>query len=87
MSKNFINKTHIEGVIYEHALEMKTTGPNSKAPGTQYIRGSISIATDNAMTNIVPVYFSYVTAKTNKDKDNATYGVLRTSWMALLALI
>ena len=77
MSKNFINKTHIEGVIYEHALEMKTTGPNSKAPGTQYIRGSISIATDNAMTNIVPVYFSYVTAKTAKGGDNATYGVLK----------
>ena len=75
--KAIINKTHIEGVLYEHSLEMKTTGPNSKAPGTQYIRGTIKIATDDDMTNIVPVYFSYSTAKTAQNKDNATYGVLK----------
>lgn len=75
--KAIINKTHIEGVLYEHSLEMKTTGPNSKAPGTQYIRGAIKIATDDDMTNIIPVYFSYSTAKTAQNKDNATFGVLK----------
>ena len=75
--KAVINKSHIEGVIYEHDLEMKVTGPNSKNPGTSYIRGSVSFATDDAMTNIVPVYFTYVTPRTAKDKDNPTYGVLK----------
>ena len=34
----------------------------SKNPGTPFITGTISIATDDAMTNIVPVHFTYVTA-------------------------
>jgi hypothetical protein len=32
--KNVINKTYIEGLLYEHTLELKTSGPNSKTPGT-----------------------------------------------------
>ena len=39
-----INKTHIEGYIYEHDLELKVSGPNSKNPGTQFISGTVSIA-------------------------------------------
>lgn len=60
--KNFINRTHVEGLLYEHDLAMKVTGDNSKNPGTQFISGTISIATDDAMTNIVPVHFTYVAA-------------------------
>ena len=71
------NETHIEGIIYEHALEAKVTGPNSKAPGTNFISGTISIATDDAMTNIVPVHFTYVTEKTSKGGVNATYSLLQ----------
>lgn len=70
------NETHIEGILYEHALEAKVTGPNSKAPGTNFISGTISIATDDAMTNIVPVHFTYVTEKTAKGGANATYSLL-----------
>lgn len=78
MSKaTFINTTHIEGYLYQHSLELKTTGPNSKAPGTQYITGSVEIATNEDCTNIVPVHFSYVTAVTSKGKSNATYGTLQ----------
>ena len=29
MKKNMINQSHIEGVLYEHALEAKVTGENS----------------------------------------------------------
>lgn len=76
--KNVINQTHIEGVIYEHALEMKTTGPNSKAPGTQFITGTLSIATDNAYVNVVPVHFTYVTATTAKGSANATFTLLKS---------
>ena len=33
------NETHIEGYLYEHTLEFKESGPNSKNPGT-----SLSVA-------------------------------------------
>lgn len=70
------NKTHIEGYLYEHNLDKKVTGPNTKAPGTEFINGTVSIATDEDCTNIVPVHFTYVTATTSKGNTNATYGVL-----------
>ena len=76
MKKNLINKCHIEGYLYEHALEAKVSGPNSKNPNTPFITGTVSIATDDAMTNVVPVHFTYVTATTAKGNANATYGVL-----------
>ena len=77
MKANFINKTHIEGLVYESALELRTSGENSKHPGTQFIMGNLNIATDDACTNIVPVHFTYVTATTAKGNANATFGVLK----------
>lgn len=76
--KKMINKTHIEGLLYDKSkLELKVSGPTSKTPGTEFISGEISIATDNACTNIVPVHFTYVTATTGKGKANATFTVLK----------
>ena len=75
--KSMINRTHIEGLLYEHALELRTSGPNSKNPGTEFIMGTVSIATDDAQINIVPVHFTYVTATTAKGSANATFGVLK----------
>lgn len=75
--KSMINRTHIEGLLYEHALELRTSGPNSKTPGTEFIMGTVSIATDDAKVNIVPVHFTYVTATTAKGTANATFGVLK----------
>ena len=76
MKKTMINTTHIEGVLYEHALEAKVSGNTSKNPGTPFITGTISIATDDAMTNIVPVHFTYVTATFGSGKPNDTYTAL-----------
>lgn len=76
MKKTMINQTHIEGVLYEHALEVKVTGENSKNPGTTFISGTVSIATDDEMVNIVPVHFTYVTAMTSTGKANATFDTL-----------
>ena len=76
MKKNMINQTHIEGVLYEHALEAKVTGENSQKPGTPFIAGTVSIATDDAMTNIVPVHFTYVTSTFGSGKPNNTYTIL-----------
>lgn len=71
------NATHVEGYIYEHDLEMKVSGANSKKPGTEFISGTISIATDDMGVNIVPVHFSYVTATTSKGNPNATFSTLK----------
>ena len=74
--KAMLNRTHIEGYLYEHTLEKKVTGPNSKNPGTEFITGTISIATDEACLNIVPVHFTYTTAITGSGKPNATFTTL-----------
>lgn len=74
--KKMVNKVNLQGYIYEHKLEKKVTGEGSKAPGTEYITGTIDIATDNECLNIVPVHFTYVTAITGGGKENATYKVL-----------
>ena len=75
--KAMINKTHIEGILYEHDLELKTSGPNSKNPGTEFITGTVSLATDDAGVNVVPVHFTYVTATTTKGNANATFTTLK----------
>lgn len=56
---------------------MKESGPASKNPGTPYITGTISIATDNALTNVIQVHYSYVVETTAQGKPNATFTTLR----------
>lgn len=75
--KQMLNKSHIEGYLYEHNLELKVSGPNSKNPGVEFITGTINIATDNECVNIVPVHFTYVTATTSTGKTSTTYNVLK----------
>ena len=75
--KKIINRSHVEGVLYQHSLEMKVSGPNSAKPNTEYIRGTIDIATSNDKLNIVTVRFSYVAEKYPSGKTNDTYGVLK----------
>lgn len=77
MKNTMKNTTHIEGLLYQHALTLKTSGENSKNPGTQFINGTIDIATDDAMINIVTIHFTYVTAKTKSGSDNATFNTLQ----------
>ena len=73
----FVNETRIEGYLYEHNLEMKESGPTSKNPGTPFISGTISIVTDDALTNVLQVHYTYVTEITSKGKTNATFTTLR----------
>lgn len=77
MKKNMINKTHLEGRVYDHELEVKVTGEQSKVPGTTYITGTLNIATDEACLNIVPIHFSFVTPTTKKGAPNATFTTLQ----------
>ena len=75
--KKMYNGTTIEGLVYQHDLELKVSGPNSANPGTEFISGNIEIATDNAMVNIVPVHYTYVTATNKNGKSNNTFIVLK----------
>lgn len=77
MKNTMYNSTHLEGYLYEHKLELKTSGPNSKTPGTEFISGTIGIATDEDMLNVVQVHFTYVTAVTSKGKPNITFNTLQ----------
>ncbi len=72
-----INTTHLEGVLYQHALSLKVSGEKSKNPGTQFINGTIDLATDDAMTNIVSIHFTYVTPTTKTGNANATFNTLQ----------
>lgn len=77
MRKN-INQETIEGRIYEHDLSVKTVqNQSSKNYGTEFINGSISVATDEAGLNVLTVHYTYVTETTSTGKTNATYGVLK----------
>lgn len=51
--KKMLNKVEISGKLYEHALEKKVSGSTSKNPGTEYITGTVSVATDEKALNIV----------------------------------
>lgn len=77
MKSSMINQTHIEGLLYQHALSLKTSGENSKNPGTPFINGTIDIATDDALTNIVTIHFTYVTQQTKSGSTNATFTTLQ----------
>lgn len=85
MKKNMINETHVEGYLYStgtdngrDVLQLKVSGSESKNPGTEFIAGTINIATDEAGLNIVPVHFTYVTATTSKGKPNRTFDALKS---------
>ena len=72
-----LNETHIEGTLYDHKLVLKTAGENSKNPGVQYISGTIDIATDDALTNIVQVHYTYETPTFAKSgQANSRYNAL-----------
>ena len=74
--KKMINTTHIEGLVYDHKLEKKVSGKESKNPGAEFINGILNVATDDKGMNVVPVHFSYVTATTSKGGTNNTYNAL-----------
>lgn len=87
MKAKMINNTHLEGFLYEANLEIKVSGPNSKNPGTEYLTGTVSIATDTACLNIVPVNYSYVTATTKSGGENKTYTTLKNIKDGLLKTV
>lgn len=76
MKSSFTNTINLAGYLYQAKLEKRKTGPQSKKPGTEYICGSIDIATDEACTNIVSVNYTYEVPITSKGKENSKYNFL-----------
>ena len=71
------NSMNIEGKIYQFNLEEKVTGENSKKPGTHYINGTIDVATDESLSNIVQVHYSYVAPTYASGKQNNNFTAMQ----------
>lgn len=72
MKANFLNKVHIEGYIFDHDLQKRTS-----KNGVDYIGGIVNIATSEDAMNVVPVHFIYVTETYSKSgKPNPNFAIL-----------
>ena len=76
MRKN-VNAENIEGKVYQFKLEKKVTGENSKNPGTEFISGTLDVATTSAQDNIIQVHYTYVAPTYSSGKVNASYNALK----------
>lgn len=81
MRDKWTNEVLVEGYVFNIGGNGKlyegTTGPESKRPNTDYISGTLNIATDEEGINIVPVRFNFVTEKWSSGKDNDTWKILK----------
>ena len=87
MRKN-VNTENIEGRIFDcSGLKMKTVqDKNSVNFGKEFIQGELTVATDEAGLNVIPVHYTYITEYTKNGNKNGTYAALKkiiesgTSW-------
>lgn len=78
MRKKNENSEVIIGRVYDHDLAIKTVqNTSSENYGKPFIQGSISVATDDAGLNVIPVHYTYVTEMTRKNASNITYANLK----------
>ena len=71
------NSMNIEGKIYQFNLEEKVTGESSKNPGTHYISGTIDVAVDASLSNIIQVHYSYIAPTYASVKANNNYNAVK----------
>ena len=72
------NQEHIEGYVYSHDLVIKTVQNSESANyGKEFISGNVEVAVDDALLNVIPVHFTYVTETTAKGSKNATFSNLK----------
>ena len=78
MRQRNVNTETIIGRVYDHDLAIKTVqNQASENYGKPFIQGSVSVATDDAGLNVIPVHYTYVTETTKSGKPNITYGNLK----------
>ena len=76
MRKN-TNWSKIEGRIYQHNLEIKQVKNQESANiGKDFISGTIEVAVDDNLTNIIPIHYTYVAPTYSSGKPNQTYHAL-----------
>ncbi len=73
------NNVKIIGYLYDISkMSVRTSGPNSKNPGTEFIMGEMNIAVDEKGLNVIPVRFNYMTATYAKSgKPNQTFATIK----------
>lgn len=72
--KKMINKTHVEGLVYENELKLNVAGSTAKNPGMEYVSGKLSVLTGDQ--NIVVVDF-YEAALTSKGSPNGKFATAK----------
>jgi hypothetical protein len=78
MRQRNVNTETIIGRVYDHDLAIKTVqNQASENFGKPFIQGSVSVATDDAGLNVIPVHYTYVTEMTKAEKPNITYANLK----------
>lgn len=76
--KKVTNQEFIEGRLYQHNLEIKKVqNKESKNYGTDFISGTLDVATDEEGLNIVTVHYTYVVETTSSGKKNVTFETLK----------
>lgn len=77
MKQKINNEVILQGYLFNHDLEKRTVkNKESKNFGKDFIRGFVYIATDSEGTNVVPVYYPFVSPITSTGAVNGTYQVL-----------
>ena len=74
LMKKMINKSHVEGLLYENELKLQVAGASAKNPGMEYVAGKLHIETSE--NNIVPVDF-YEGALTSKGNRNGKFDTIK----------
>ncbi len=79
--KQMINEINLQGYVFgisgrDGKLYRGRTSAESKRPNTDYISGTVNIATDEDCVNVVPARFNFVTEFWKSGKENASWGVL-----------
>lgn len=76
--RKILNKEHIEGILFQHDLEVKTVQNETSANyGKEFIAGNVEVAVDEEGLNVIPVHFTYVTEVTNSGKKSPTFSALK----------
>lgn len=76
--RRIVNREHVEGILFQHDLEVKTVQNETSANyGKEFISGTVEVSVDEEGLNVIPVHFTYVTETTNSGKKNSTYIALK----------
>ena len=76
--RKIVNREHIEGILFQHDLELKTVQNETSANyGKEFIAGNVEIAVDEEGLNVIPVHFTYVPEVTTSGKKSPTFTALK----------